>query len=366
MMELIYNNKKNVSEILENSRNFKWDQTIDQNKSVLIKGDNFKGLSFLIAQGYAGKIDLIYIDPPFNTNQVFRISENRCQTISKKKNGTIAYCDKFEIEEYLEFLRERMILLYQLISDKGSLYFHIDTKMGHYCKILLDEIFGRKNFRNDITRIKSNPKNFSRKAYGNEKDIILFYTKSNNNIWNDITEPLSANEQIKRYKKQDEKGFYTTIPLHAPGETENGATGRAWRGKYPPEGRHWRTTPEEFDKLDAQGLIEWSATGNPRIKKYANEHKGKKIQDVWTFKDPQSSIYPTEKNEALLHQIIRQSSNESSVVLDCFAGSGTTLAAAEFLHRKWIGIDNSEEALKTITTRLNKSVFELYDLEKNH
>ena len=300
---------------------------------------------------YKGKIDLIYIDPPFNTEQDFLYSENRANSISQsKKNSIIAYSDKLSREEYLEFIRERLILMKELLSDNGSIYLHIDYKVGHYIKIIMDEVFGEDNFKNDITRIKSNPKNFYRKAYGNEKDLILFYSKkTNKNIWNDIKIPLDKSEIEIRFPKIDNKGRrYTTIPLHAPGETKSGNTGKPWRNIPVPEGRHWRTNPSEFDKLDEEGNIEWSSTGNPRIKKYADEHKGKKIQDIWTFKDPQKPCYPTEKNKSMLEQIILQSSNKNSIVLDCFAGSGTTLKSAAKLGRTWIGIDNSNVAIDVI------------------
>lgn len=364
-MEINYINKKSVSTILHKSNSFKWKADgCNNNGSILLKCDNFKGLSFLLHNGYEGKVDLIYIDPPFNTKHNFLIAQDRCQSISMSKDGVVAYSDNYSLDEYLEFIRERAVLMHKLLSEEGSLYFHIDTKMGHYCKLIFDEIFGRENFRNDITRIKSNPKNFHRSAYGNEKDVILFYAKkSGKNIWKDITQPLTEEEIKRRYTKKDKNGYYTTIPLHAPGETTSGVTGQPWRGMLPPVGRHWRTDPKEFDRLDEQGLIEWSSTGNPRIKKYAKNHKGKKIQDVWVFKDPQYPIYPTQKNEDMLMQIIAQSSNENSIVLDCFAGGGTTLIAAEKLNRRWIGIDNSEEAITIIKSRLEGSIFTEYDLD---
>ncbi len=361
-MELNYNGKKSIEEILNSAKPRKYNLNFADG-SLLIYGENFDALSLLLQDGFENKIDLIYIDPPFNTSQLYYVDENRCNSVSKSKSGTVAYSDKFTLEEYLEFIRERAVLLHKLLSDEGSLYFHIDTKMGHYCKIILDEIFGQKNFKNDITRIKSNPKNFSRTAYGNEKDMILFYAKNaNKNIWNEVTIPLSGDELARLYKKQDERGYYTTIPLHAPGETANGPTGQMWHGMMPPQGRHWRTNPSEFDELDRQGLIEWSATGNPRIKKYANDHKGKKIQDIWEFKDPQAPEFPTQKNENLLQRIILQSSRTDSIVLDCFAGGGTTLAAAESAGRKWIGIDNSAEAISVIKKRLDGSVYNFYSL----
>ena len=364
-MEIIYKNKIEEKEILKKAEKEKNILDLNEVDSFLIKGDNFKVLSSLL-KTHKGKIDLIYIDPPFNTDQDFYVSADRSNAISSQKSkGTIAYSDKLTKDEYLEFIRERLILLRELLSPQGSIYLHIDYKIGHYIKIIMDEVFGENNFKNDITRIKSNPKNFFRKAYGNEKDLILFYSKNNTeNIWNDIKVPLDENDIAERYTKIDSNGRrYTTIPLHAPGETLNGPTGKPWRNIPVPKGRHWRTDPIEFDRLDAEGHIEWSSTGNPRIKKYADEHKGKKIQDIWRFKDPQKPKYPTEKNSEMLKQIILQSSNENSIVLDCFAGSGTTLKSAKELGRRFIGVDNSNVAIKTIKDNLNNN-FIFIDTEK--
>lgn len=365
-MELVFKDKKNRKDIINDAEKLcsKYSLNIEKDKSVLFKGDNIKVLS-LLQNEYKGKIDLIYVDPPFNTNQDFIMDNERANSISYSKSGEIAYSDKMTTEQYLEFIRERLILMYELLSDRGSIYFHIDYKIGHYIKIIMDEIFGEQNFKNDIARIKSNPKNFYRKAYGNEKDLILFYAKNyDKNIWNDIKIQLDEEEINERFKKIDKSGRrYTTIPLHAPGETK-GATGQPWRNIPVPKGRHWRTDPKEFDRLDNEGRIEWSSKGNPRIIKYADEHEGKKIQDIWTFKDPQKPLYPTEKNELLLEQIIKQSSNEDSIIMDCFAGSGTTLNAAYNLNRKWIGVDKSNLAIDTIKSK-EIGDFLYIDIDKN-
>jgi len=328
--------------------------------SYLFFGDNLKVLTSLL-KTHRGKIDLVYIDPPFNTNQIFRITNTRKNTISRSKDSFIAYEDKMTKTDYLNFLKVRLLIIKELLSEKGSIYLHTDTKIGPYIKIIMDEIFGEKNFKNDITRIKSNPKNFSRTAYGNEKDVIYFYAKNYKmNIWNEIKLPMNNIDLIKRFPKIDKNGRrYTTIPLHAPGES-SGETGKPWRNMQPPEGRHWRTNPSEFDKLDSLGLIEWSSKGNPRIIKYADESKGKKIQDIWCFKDPQKPIYPTEKNIDMLKLIVKQSSLENSIVLDCFCGSGSTLVAAEELSRKWIGIDSSEIAINTVKNRPQLKNFQFY------
>lgn len=352
-MELVFRDKLGKNEILAlASREGSLSSDLLGN-SFIMQGDNFIGLSKLL-NTQKGFVDLVYIDPPFNTNQIFSVSKNRANAISRSKSAITAYEDLMDADEFLNFMYKRFVLLYELLSDNGSLYVHIDAKMGHYFKVMLDEIFGKHNYKNDITRIKSNPKNFDRKAYGNEKDMILFYSKNpTKNIWNEIRLELSGDELERKFTKIDKDGRrYTTIPLHAPGES-SGITGQKWRDMYPPEGRHWRTSPEEFERLDSLGLIEWSSTGNPRIKKYADEHKGKKIQDVWTFKDPQNPMYPTQKNLDMLKLIIKQSSAEGSYVLDCFAGSGTTLLAASELNRKFIGIDQSLIAVEVIKKRLN-------------
>lgn len=317
----------------------------------LLWGDNLNILKTLYEDSnIRGNVGLIYIDPPFGTGQDF-------VGYDEEK----AYSDRLVNAEFLEFLRKRLIFLKELLSDGGSIYLHIDQKIGHYVKILMDEVFGEENFRNDITRIKCNPKNFERKAFGNIKDVIYFYSKAKHNsndsmCWSDYRLPLSEEEISRQFSKVDKFGKrYATTPLHAKGETRNGPTGQLWKGLKPPKGRHWRYNPKELTRLDKENLIEWSSTGNPRKIIYAHENKGKKVQDIWDFKDAgfEKSSYPTEKNEDLLKQIILASSKEGDIVLDCFAGSGTTLAVAEKLNRAWIGVDSNEEAIKVAEKRLS-------------
>ncbi len=318
----------------------------------LIQGDNLSALRALL-NTHRGKIDLIYIDPPFATNTRFRIGADRANAISASRADEVAYSDTLTDAEFLEFLRARLILLRELLANHGSIYLHIDCKIGHYVKALMDEIFGRKNFRNDISRVKCNPKNFRRKSYGNIKDMILFYSKSNEFTWNDPKLPFTKEETERLFRKVDGDGRrYATIPLHAPGETISGDTGKAWRGMMPPKGRHWRSSPDVLEKWDANGSIEWSANGVPRKKIFADERQGKRMQDIWEFKDPQHPDYPTQKSLKLLRFIIEASSNPGDTVLDCFCGSGTTLAAAQALNRGWIGVDSSEQAIRVTRKRL--------------
>ena len=332
--------------------------------NMLIQGENLVALESL-ADSWAGAIDLVYIDPPFATNNVYSTSPGRSATISAARDGRMAYADNLNGAAYLEFLAARLRLAHRLLRSDGSIYVHIDAKVGHRVKVLLDDIFGIEHFRNDITRIKCNPKNFQRKGYGNIKDMILFYTKSDRYTWNDARIPLTDDEIKARYSKVNAAGRrYTTVPLHAPGETRNGPTGSPWRGMTPPPGRHWRSAPDELERLDAQGLIEWSATGNPRKIVYADEaaNAGKKLQDVWMVKDPQYPEYPTQKPIELLEIIIKASSNPGDIVLDFFCGSGTALVAAEQLGRHWIGVDLSPEAIACVERRLEgcKARFEKF------
>jgi len=362
-MQLQYPNKKTEQEIFNSIPDIELEQiNSSDSPNMLIQADNLIALKQLITKhNLKGKIDLVYIDPPFATNNTFTITDGRASTISNSSNGTVAYTDTLKGFDFIEFIRERLVLLKMLLSDKGSIYLHIDYKIGHYVKVVMDEIFGIENFRNDLTRIKCNPKNFARKGYGNIKDMILFYSKSENLIWNEPKIPYTEEDKIKLFPKIEKDGRrYTTIPLHAPGETQNGKTSQAFKGILPPPGRHWRSDVTVLEQWDKEGLIEWSDNGNPRKKIYFDQQEGKRVQDIWEFKDPQYPVYPTEKNPDLLDLIVKTSSNENSIVLDCFAGSGTTLKAAQTNGRQWVGIDQSDEAIKAIIQKLDSVEGDLF------
>lgn len=321
----------------------------------VVYGDNLIALEeFYKDHEIKGKVKVIYIDPPFSTQRIFDGNDDLT------KNDKKVYEDTLSGSEYLEFIEKRLVLLRDLLSDDGSIYVHIDQRMVHYVRVLMDEIFGKRNFKNMITRKKCNPKGSSKKGYGKIHDFILFYSKGNNKIWNRPYEKLTK-EKIKSseyiYVEDGTGRIYKKVPIHAPG-IRNGATGQPWRGKMPPKGKHWQYKPERLDEFDKKGKIYWSSTGNPRLKLYLDESKGFLIQDIWlNFLDPMNQFtsvtnYPTEKNQAMIERIIKTSSNEGDLVLDCFAGSGTTLAAAEKLNRRWIGVDSSEIAIETIKKRL--------------
>lgn len=197
--QLYYEGKKTERQILDtqNTVEFKQIKVYGSKKNnikpnSLFKGDNFSVLRKLVDDPtVTKKIRLIYIDPPFSTQQKFKIGPQRTSTISSSNNDLVAYSDELTGARYLEFLRERLILLRELLADDGSIYLHIDYKIGHHVKLIMDEIFGTKNFLGDITRIKCNPKNFTRKGYGNIKDVILFYSKSKEFVWNEPREGMT-------------------------------------------------------------------------------------------------------------------------------------------------------------------------------
>lgn len=314
----------------------------------LYHADNIDVLHYLLSDHeVSGKINLIYIDPPYNTGGAF-----------ETKDFKHAYNDKFTTESYVEFMRARLMLMHKLLADTGSIYVHLDSNMVFHVKILMDEIFGENNFQGMITRKKCKSKNFTRKTFGNISDYILFYTKSESPIWNRPYEEWSNEKILKEYPFIEEGTGrrHKRVPCHAPG-TRKGATGGPWRGMMPPEGKHWQYTPDKLDEMDARGEIYWSSNGNPRRKVYLDQSKGVPVQDIWLdYLDVNNQNtcltgYPTEKNINMVKRIIEASSNPGDLVLDCFAGSGTTLVAAEELGRQWIGVDIGDEAIKVIQNR---------------
>lgn len=315
--------------------------------NTLFYGDNFDALLYMLNNGYKNKITLIYIDPPFSTAFNF---VNREQAH--------AYSDDLRGGEYVEFLRKRLIVMRELLSDNGSIYLHLDGNMAFTMKMIMDEVFGERNFRSFITRKKCSTKNYTKNTFGNISDYIMFYSKSSSYVWNRPFSSWDYDKMVKQYPCVDEKTGkrYKKVPIHAPG-TRNGETGKEWRGKLPPIGKHWQYTPDKLDELDNAGEIYWSSSGNPRRMVFCNSTQGIPVQDIWLdYRDSinqtqKTTGYPTEKNFDMLKLIVEASSNPGDVVLDCFSGSGTTLGAAFELGRNWIGVDNSPESMKAIFKR---------------
>jgi adenine-specific DNA-methyltransferase len=324
---------------------------IDVNGGALYQGDNLPTLLWLLATpGVAGSVRCIYIDPPYATSMAF-----------VDRDVEHAYDDVLRGSGYLEALRRRLIVLRELLSDDGSIFVHLDQTMVFEAKLIMDEVFGRKNFRNFITRKKCNPKNYTRNAFGNISDHLLFYGKSRKGVWNRAYDqwvdvrieqeyPCVCAQTGRRFKK---------VPVHAPG-VRNGETGRPWRGRLPPKGKHWQYPPAKLDALDAAGDIYWSPSGNPRRKLFFDPSKGIPAQDIWMeFKDAHNQNvritgYPTEKNFDLVTRVVSAASNPGDLVLDCYCGSGTTLEAARELGRRFIGIDSSPAAIRATVDRLRE------------
>ena len=317
-------------------------------RNFLFFGDNLPIMANLLDDDeIAGKVRLVYIDPPYST-----------QTSFHSRKLSPAYEDRLTGAEFIEFLRARLIMLRELLAEDGSIYLHLDEKMIFHIKVIMDEIYGADHYKNCIVRKKCNPKNYTRKKYGNISDYILFYTKSDRYVWNRPIEPWTEDRALKEYPCREVKTGrrYKKVPIHAPG-IRNGETGKPWRGMLPPPGKHWQYTPQKLDMLDSEGKIYWSPNGNPRRKVYLDENPGVSVQDVWlNYRDAHNQNiritgYPTEKNPELLKRIIEASSNPDDIVLDCFCGSGTTLEVAHRLERRWVGIDNSAEAIGTVLDR---------------
>lgn len=272
-----------------------------------------------------------------------------------------AYNDHLEGAEYIESLRHRLILLHDLLATNGSIFVHLDQNMVFETKLIMDEVFGRENFRNFITRKKCNTKNYTRNSFGNIADHILFYSKTTENTWNRPYDPWTEEKIEEEYPCVDESSGrrYKKVPVHAPG-IRRGETGRRWRGKLPPKGKHWQYPPSKLDALDAAGEIYWSPNGNPRRKVFFDQSKGIPAQDIWMgFRDAHNQNvritgYPTEKNFELVSRLIAATTNPGDLVLDCYCGSGTTLEAAALLGRRFIGIDNSIAAINATVKRLRE------------
>lgn len=330
-------------------------EEVDGWRNKIYWGDNLQVMSHLL-KAFRGKVDLIYIDPPFDSKADYRKSINIKGNKAKSDQAAFEekqYGDIWNNDEYLQFFYERLLLLRELLSPNGSIFVHCDWHKSHHIRCILDEVFGQGAFCNEISRIKCNPKNSDLNSFGNIHDTVLFYRKgAEDYTWNPLKEEKDSEDLERIYESTDSAGRrYTTVALHAPGE-RTGETGRPWRGIPPRRGRHWAYVHAQLDQFDAEGRIEWSASGNPRLIRYADEDKGNRVQDVWTMKDPQYVDYPTEKAEELLERIIEACSVPGQLVLDCFMGSGTTQAVAMRLGRRFVGADINMGAIHTTTKRL--------------
>ena len=323
-------------------------------KNLIVQGDNLQFLKTcyinqdpLIKDKVKGKVKLIYIDPPFATEDDFVSSD-----------GVESYSDKIDNTEFFEGLRERIIYLKDLLDLDGSIYIHLDYRLVHYVKILLDEIFDRSNFRAECIW-KSTSAHSNAKKYGNIHQNILYYARTNNPIWREVFVPYNA-EYIENYfRYKDEKGRrFKSEDLTVPSRTEK--NGFKFMGVVPSAKRGWAYSKEELQKMHDNGEIFITKNGFPRYKRYLDKTEGMLPQSIWDDKEvgtigswsSEEIVYPTQKPEGLLKRIIEISSNGGDLVLDCFAGSGTTAAVAEKLGRRWIVCDFGKHAIYTMQKRM--------------
>lgn len=255
----------------------------------------------------------------------------------------------------------RLVELHRVLKSTGSIYLHCDPTASHYLKLIMDAVFGPQHFRNEIIW-KRTSAHSSAKRYGPVHDVLLYYTKSDEYTWNPQYDPYDDYYLDQFYTHRDPDGRrWRRSDLTGAG-IRHGETGKPWRGiDVTSKGRHWMVPPPELDRLDALGQIHWPAKagGVPMLKRYADEQPGVPLQDIWNDIRPMHNLsrerlgYPTQKPEPLLERILKASSNEGDLVLDPFCGCGTTVAAAERLHRHWIGIDITHLAITLIRHRLH-------------
>jgi len=333
------------------------EEEIDKQKmNRLIWGDNLLAMQALLAQGYEGKINLIYIDPPFDSKADYSHKMTIEGSEFTKEPSVIerlAYKDTWAggTDSYLDMLYPRLQLMKRLLAEDGSIYVHLDWHIGHYVKVILDEVFGRDNFRNEIVW-KRQTAHSQAKAIGNIHDIILWYSKMEKFLWNQIYQAYSEDYLNTHYQKFDEDGRrFEDFDLTSPG---GGGYRYEWKGIV----KNWRAPIETMERWEKEGRLYYTKRGVARYKRYLDEMPGVPLQDLWTDINPINSQakehvgFDTQKPEALLERIIKASSNEGDIVADFFCGSGTTLAVAERLGRRWIGCELGKVGIQVTRARL--------------
>lgn len=303
--------------------------------NLLFHGDNKEILSTLLVQGFRGKIDLIYIDPPFasGADYVRKVKLREKKEDLEAEGHSVAeqtqYTDIWANDNYLQFMHTRLVLMREMLSNEGSIYLHCDPTMSHYLKVIMDEIFGKDSFRNEIIWTYNRFSRKSGKQFARMNDIILFYSKSDENYFH-------VQHTESRDSRRYEKGWHTV--------TDSGVTKLL---VYDME----KVRQADIDLSKYDTVVETDAQKSA-------------MGQVWSdisIINPQSSErvgFPTQKPEALIERIIEASSNENSIVLDCFVGSGTTAAVAEKFGRRWIAADLNKGAIQTTMKRIQTDINE--------
>lgn len=304
---------------------------------ALLAGDEATGLSSL-----RGKVDLIYIDPPFDSKADYRTKINLPGVDIEQKPTVIeqfAYSDTWQdgTVSYLKMLYPRLVLMRELLSEKGSIYVHIDWHIGAYVKVIMDDVLGKENFKNEIIwKSAVGDTSNKNKKYIKSHDTIFFYNKIQGiQVWNDIFQEYSEKNK-NAYRYEDEKGTYRFVPIDNPGG-----------GGYIYDLGYGENIPTNGYRMPKETALKWIESGElivekgkcPKRKLY-QKTDGLRCTDIWTdINHERGLVYATQKPEKLLERIIKASSDEGDLVCDFFGGSGTTAAVAERLGRRWITTD---------------------------
>ncbi len=328
-------------------------------RNRLIWGDKRYILPSLLDE-FAGKIDLVYIDPPFDTGADFSFTTQipDSNTAFTKEPSVIeqkAYRDTWGrgLDSYLHWFYETVTLLRELLSETGSLYVHLDWRMVHYAKAILDEVFGIDRFQNEIIWQRSLPHGNIDYKFGASHDTLLRYSKGDRFTWNPQYTPHREEYLRDFYKYNDNGRTYRLISCINPNPNRPNLT-YEWNGVT----RVWKFSKDRMRRMHEEGLLVYSKNGVPSYKGYLDTMRGVPMQDTWVDIPPLMGSsrewieYPTQKPEALLERIMNASSEEGDLVLDCFCGSGTTAAVAERLNRRWITCDLGRFAVHTTRKRL--------------
>ena len=344
-----------------------------------------------------GSVDLIYLDPPFNSQREYN-AIYKDETGRPLPDQIEAFCDLWELDEereralrtmpvlmreagiadeavefwrlwmnalrktqprllaYLSYMVERLLVMKGILKPTGSIYLHCDPTASHYIKVMMDAVFGHDNFRGEIVWKRTSAHSSANRP-GPVHDVLLFYSARGSYVWNTIHQAYDQSYIDAFYTHMDSDGRrWRRSDLTGAG-VRSGETGNPWRGiDITGKGRHWSRSPADLDKLDAEGRVHWPkrAGGMPMLKRYLDDQPGVLMQDIWTDIRPIHNLapermgYATQKPVALLERIIKASSNEGDVVMDPFCGCATTLEAAHKLGREWIGIDIAIHAIKRV------------------
>ncbi len=335
---------------------------------LLFHGDNKDVLAHLLANGFRGKVKLVYIDPPFDSGADYvRRVQLRGPKGTTKVDGEdytlgeqIQYEDIWANDNYLQYMFDRLMLMKEFLSDDGSIAVHLDENRSHYLKVLLDEVFGSETFLNEVIwkrQTAHSDVGQGAKHLGRLHDSILIYSKTMNPTWNVLYTPYS-DSYVKNFYKHEEKKSgrrYQLGDLTAPGGAEKGNPRYEFMGIT----RYWRYSKERMEELRKEGRIEVTSQGSvPRLKRYLDEMQGVPLQSIWDdipavqSQAHERTFYPTQKPEALLQRVISLLTNPGDAVFDSFIGSGTTAAVAQKLGRRWIGCDINKGAIQTTAKRL--------------